>query len=216
MNIVIGVPVRDIKAYSIGRWLKAISLLDWPDPIPIIAVDNTDDTEQGKFATFFDTKVTEAGVISNQNPITLITVKDVYGLGSEPRLAKAREAMRLKLIELKADVWFSIECDVIPPPETLRVLTPYLNTFDCIRHEYPDRDVKTQTVNGIGCGLFSRTIFNSFSFLENGGYGQGIDPLEPNCLHGGDGWLMTRIRRAGFKMADFGNLVALQHLGESE
>lgn len=216
MNIVIGTPVRDIKAYSIERWLKAISLLDWPDPIKIIAVDNTDDTEQEKFATFLNSKIVAASIDRKTNPIELRSVKSVYGLEAEARLVKSRELFRQRLIELKADVWFSLECDVIPPPETLKVLTPLLSTFDIVRHDYPDRLVKTQRMNGIGCSLFKMSVLNQFPFADGVGFGQSVDPSNQNCFYGNEGWLIERAVRAGFKMAEVTGLLTLQHLSEAE
>ncbi len=216
MTIAIGVPVRDIKGYSIGRWLKAISLLEWSEPIQIIAVDNTDDTKQEEFVKFFESKVIESGLDQKLRPVELLAVKDVFGLESEARLAKSREVFRKRLLALGVDVWFSLECDIIPPPETLKMLVPFLDTVDMVNHTYPDRDVKHRLVGGIGCSLLKMSFLKEFSFTSGNGFGQGIDPLEPNCFYSSDGWMAVNILRSGLKVATFDNLLSLQHLNEAE
>ena len=213
MNIVIGTPVRDIKGYSIGRWLKSIYALDWPDPIPIIIVDNTDDTRQVEFADFLNTKIADSGI--NSQLITSFSTKDVQGLESEPRLAKSREDMRSMLLEMGADVWFSVECDIILPPETLKVMTPYLKDFDMVNHCYPDRDDKLSEISGFGCALFNMNILKEFNFTDGGGYAM-CDPLKPSCYYGNDSWLAIRLLRAGYKVMDMHNVLKIQHLSDSE
>lgn len=215
MKIVIGTPIRDVKGYSIGRWLQAISALEWDEPISVIAVDNTDDTHQEEFKTFIDTKIKEITPSLATVDHSIISVKDVYGLEPEARLVKAREKMREEVLALSPDVWFSVECDIILPPDTLKVLVPYLDTFDVVNHCYPDRENKYQEVGGIGCSLYRIKWLKENSFLDGGGYAM-CNPLEPNCYYSGDSWFMKRLLVQGAKMVDFHNLLDIKHLGESE
>jgi len=214
MKIVIGTPIRDVKGYSIGAWLKSIAALEWTEPIPVVLVDNTDDTLQADFKTFVDTKIAEANL--DTKLITSLAVSNVYGSEVSYRLVKSWELLRQTLIAMGADVWFSLECDVIAPPDTLKVLSPYLTDFDIVCSTYPDRDNPLQNVGGIGCSLYKIDILNNIKFYDNqidDGYGK-CDPLITNCYYGGESWFVTRALRMGYKQVDFTNLIALQHLAE--
>jgi hypothetical protein len=202
MKILIGTPIRDIKEYSIYKWLDNVKELSQFDTL---MVDNSDDE-------LFSIRVKEyCGKIGLQN-YEIIHIPDLKGKESEYRLVQSREVIRNKLLEGDYDYWLSWECDIILPSNTLEVLVPYMEVFDVANHTYPDKDDPNYEVGGIGCSLFKRYLLEKYSFLEGGGY-EKCDPICPNCYYSGDSWLVVRILRGGYKIVDLHGLLNIKHLG---
>jgi hypothetical protein len=199
-KIFIAAPIRDIKAYAIPSWLKSIDEIDWPEK-EVLAVDNSDTPA---FAEAIDAK-----------DKTIVQMPNMAGLEPEMRLVISREKMREEFLKSDAAYWFSWECDIILPPDALKILMSFMDRFDVVNHCYPDRDDKTQEIGGIGCSLFKREILERFDFLDGGGFGY-CDPLVPRCYYGGDSWLMKRVLRAGYKMCDLHNVIDIKHLNPIE
>jgi len=188
MNILIGTPIRDIKEYSMRRWLKSVSALAMPRGT-LLMVDNSDTPD-------FSKRVHEYCKEIGFTRYELIHLEDMGGLESEARLAAAREKIREVLLAGKYTHWFSWECDIILPSDTLEKLQRFID-IDLVHHNYPSRDNDQIVAGGIGCSLISREIMKQFSMIEGGGYGM-CDPDMPNCYHGNESWLFVRAYRAGF------------------
>jgi len=203
-TILIGTPIHECKEYGIARWLKSVSELhgDWF----LYMVDNSDTPH---FCDRVRNSCKELGIINYE----LLHLENMRGLESEARLAPSREKIREKLLYGDYEHWFSWECDIILPPETLEIMMEWFPRFDIVNHNYPDRENSVLEVGGIGCSIYKREIVERFSFLEGGGYAQ-CDKRMPNNYFSGDSYLVFRALWAGYKMIDFHNLFKCEHLGE--
>ena len=200
MKILIGTPIHEVKEYGIYEWLDSVSKLDWSDYF-LLLVDNSPSRD---FPERVKRYCQELGLNFRLVHLERAGDKDV-----EERLALSREVIREEIIKGGYDVWFSWECDILLPPDALKILLPYLFVFDIVNHMYPDRDDPNIEVGGIGCSLYKAEIIKKLSFL--GGYGQ-CDPVVPNCYYSGDSYLVTRALRMKYKMVDFHNLMEVKHL----
>lgn len=200
MKVLIGTPIHECKEYSIKPWLESVKNCEgnWF----LYLVDNSPTPD-------FTERVSEMIKGMNAEVLHLENMPN----DMEARLAPSREEIRKKFLVGDYDYWFSWECDIIAPPDTLKTLLSFTDQFDVVNHCYPDRDNLRGEIWGIGLTLYRRSILEELSFLENGGYGY-CDPLEPSCYYGGDGWLVRRITDRGYKMIDLRNLLKVQHLKE--
>ena len=215
-KVFIGVPVRDTKGYSIEKYLESVKALEW-DNIEFVMIDNSDTDILTKIieTKLVDKKIDVVSMADKEMKSEVILLPDMMGRESEARLALSREYFREMFLKSDAVYWLSWECDIILPPDALKVLIGILQTnqVDIVNCYYPDRDEKFKSVSGIGCSLFTRKCLETVSFMDNGAYGY-CDSLIPNCYYGGDSWFMRQLERAKFKMLDLHNILEIQHLGD--
>lgn len=196
MRILIGAPIHEIKDYSIKRWLKAVSETVG-DNWKLLMVDNSANHN-------WHLKVHEYCRELNFMNYELISLKNMID-GDDyeaERLAFSRETIREKLLKENYDYWWSWECDILCPPETLQYLLKFKPEFDAVYHTYPPRGniIENGEQDGIGCVLYSKDIFKTFKFVEN------KMPL------GADGRLLFEVMRRGWKIIEIHNIFRLEHL----
>lgn len=197
MNVLIGTPIHEVKDYSMRRWLKSVSELDYTD-FRLLMVDNSANPE---WHLKVDEYCKELG-FDNYDLIHLPNMKD--GDDYEPeRLGFSREKIRETVLNEGYNYWFSWECDIICPPRILSYLLKFTPEFDAVYHTYPARNntIDNGEQDGIGCVLYDRWIFNNFKFVDN------LVPL------GADGRLIFEVMRRGYKTIDIHNKFKLEHLG---
>lgn len=194
MQILIGTPIHEMKDYSISRWLQAVAAID--HAYHLLMVDNSENPDWHKQVHDY---CKDAGV-SNYTLIHLPNMKDGADYECE-RLAFSREKIREELLQ-HYDYWWSWECDILCPPETLTYLLRFTPEFDAIYHTYPARGttIRDGEQDGIGCVLYSKEIFKTFKFAEN------MNPL------GADGRLLFETQRRGWKIIELHNVFQLEHL----
>jgi len=208
MKILMGTPTHDSKRYCMKEWLDSVKAMKVPirNSLDYLIADNSDtesySAEMHEYCQHIGLRATVTWL---QEPMT--DKEDEY------RRMKSRELVRTELLKKDYDVWLSWECDIIAPPDTLKIMLPYLKTFDSLSLTYPSRTEPMDIVGGIGFTLAKRKLLEKFSFLDGGGYAQ-CNPDRPGCYYSGDSWFMQRCMAAGHKHAEFINLIAVDHIGE--
>jgi len=193
----IGTPIHEVKDYSMRRWLKSVSEITTDAEWKLFMVDNSANKE-------WYPKIHEYCKELNFTNYELISLPDMKdGDDFEPeRLACSREVIREKLLKENYDYFWSWECDIICPPDTLMYLLKFTPDFDAIYHTYPPKGntVENMEQDGIGCVLYTRKIFETFKFADN------KVPL------GADGRLIFEVMRKGWKIIEIHNIFKLEHL----
>lgn len=196
MKILIGTPIHEIKDYSLKRWLRCVSEIKSDAECHLMMVDNSQNPEWYK-------KVHDYCKELNFTNYTLIHIPDMKDGDTWEcdRLGFSRQAIVDEVLK-NYDYWWSWECDIIVPPETLTYMLKFTPEFDAIYHTYPPRGntIENMEQDGIGCVLYNKEIFETFSFVEN------QTPI------GADGRLLFEVMRRGWKIIEIHNIFRLVHL----
>lgn len=181
MKILIGTPVHKSKDYSMDRWIESVSKLDYP--FDLLMVDNSPDSEYLKKIREYCKK----HEVTNYKLVHIDVGRDAV---LDERLAQSREIIRKEVLDKGYDAWFSLECDIITPPNALSKLVDLIDDCWMASHVYPGRDNPHQTNQQLGITLVKRRVLEKYSFINGYGY---INPDRPNSWYGSDVWFMRRI-----------------------
>lgn len=204
MKILIGTPVHESKDYSMERWLQAVSKLEYPSDL--LLVDNSDHPEYvGKLHAYCQ----KFGITNYQ----LVHIKVRPDTILDEKLALSREVIRKTILDQGYDAWFSLECDVIAPPNALSKLVGLLDNYWMVSHVYPSRDDPNQTNEQLGIALIKRLVLEKYSFINGYGY---VNPLRPDSWYGGDVWFIRQIdfSRNGKRLNVSGIIKPIYHLAQ--
>ena len=113
MKVLIGTPIHVNKDYSMERWLKSVSKLEYP--ADLLMVDNSPGTDYVKkvktYCAKYGVKYYEIEHVESDQRKSL-KARDL-------RIEKGQEIIRQRLLAKDYDAWFSWESDVILPPNAL-------------------------------------------------------------------------------------------------
>jgi len=195
-KVLIGTPIHEIKNYSMERWLKSVSEIKTNIEWKLLMVDNSENEEWYKNVYEYCKKLN----FENYELIHIPNMKDEDTWECQ-RLGFSRQIIVDEVIK-NYDYWWSWECDILCPPETLNYLLKFTNEFDAIYNTYPARGntIDNGEQDGIGCVLYNKDIFNTFKFVEDG------TPI------GADGRLLFEVMRNGWKIIEIHNIFKLIHL----
>lgn len=203
MRVLIGTPIHEVKDYGMERWLESVAKLEYP--YDLFLVDNSNGTAYGEKVKGYCEKY---GLKNYE--VKHIEIEPQYG--ADERINKSREVIREKVLKEGYDAWCTLECDTIVPPEGLTQLVELIGDFWMVNHVYPNRDNSNDVNVDFGFSLVKKIALIDHGFLLQFGY---IDPLMPNCWHGGERWFMRRVVRSGGKYIDvYGVIQGIQHLNE--
>ena len=183
MKILIGTPIHEIKDYSMERWLESVSKLEYP--ADLFLVDNSPNSDYIKKVEDYCRKYG----LTNYKLTHIVTTSDT---SIDERLAKSREAIRREVLRHNYDAWYSLECDVIVPPNALTKLVDLITDSWVVSHGYPARGNPEGFNTEFGTSLISRQALEKYSFLNGYGY---CDPFRSNVRYEGDVWFIKRITR---------------------
>ena len=196
MKILLGTPIHVSKDYAVQRWLDCVAALSHPID-ELFLVDNSptpDYSEQ----------------LKERVPFATVLYCNLVERQLDFRIAHAREIIRRKVLDNGYDWWFSWECDTLAPPECLDVLLRFGQEFDIVHHSYPTRQDPDIKENAFGLSILHHRVLEQHVFIGQAGE---IDPLMPNCFHGGESWFSRRVLRAGGKYIElFGVIQPVIHL----
>lgn len=181
MRVLIGTPVHESKDYSMDRWLSSISQLDYP--FDLLLVDNSYNPE---YIDKLHAYCQKHGVTNYQ----LVHINVDPDAVLDERLAKSRELIRIEVLNKGYDAWFSLECDVIAPPNALTKLVNLIDDYWMVSHTYPSRNNPMDFNVELGIALISRTALEAYSFVNAYGF---VNPLQPDCWYGSDVWFIRQI-----------------------
>jgi len=204
MRILIGTPVHESKDYSMDRWLESVSKLEYP--FDLLMVDNSPNFEYLKKIHEYCKKY---GIINYKLVHTDVGSNSIL----DERLAQSRELIRQEVLDQGYDAWFSLECDVIAPTDTLTKLVDLIDDYWMVSHAYPGRDNPLDTNVEFGITLIKRQALEKYGFVNQYGY---IDPLRPDCWYGNEVWFIRRIDRddEGKHIHVYGNIKPIYHLNQ--
>ena len=183
MKILIGTPIHEIKDYSMARWLKHVSQLEYP--ADLLLVDNSPDLTYMEKVVDYCQKYS----LTNYKLIHIDTTSDP---SLDERLAKSREAIRRQVLGNNYDAWYSLECDVLVPPDALTKLVDLISDSWVVSHGYPARGNPEGFNTEFGTSLISHKALEKYGFLHGYGY---CDSLQPHVRYEGDVWFIKRITR---------------------
>lgn len=181
MRILIGTPVHECKDYAMERWMESVSKLDYP--FDLLMVDNSDNPEYVKKLHAYCKKYG----VTNYKLIHIDVDQDAV---LDERLAKSRELIRKEVLNNDYDAWFSLECDVISPPDTLSKLVNLIDDNWMVSHVYPGRDNPQQINKQLGVTLVKRQALEKYKFIDGYGYS---DPNRPKQWYSSDVWFIRQI-----------------------
>lgn len=183
MRILIGTPIHECKDYAMARWLESVSRLDYP--FDLLMVDNSPDAEYlNKVHEYCQkyrlTNYKLVHIAARQEPIYL-----------DERLAASREIIRAEVLSKDYDAWFSFECDILTPPNTLTQMVDLIGDYSIVRHCYPSRGSLGEFNQELGLTLVKQAVLKRYGF-ESGL----VDPINPNTMYGSDVWFIVQIDRS--------------------
>ncbi|MDO8335601.1 MAG: hypothetical protein Q7T74_02340, partial [Candidatus Saccharibacteria bacterium] len=129
----------------------------------------------------------------------------------DERLARSREIIRREVLDKNYGAWFSLECDVIAPPDCLSKLVNLISDYWMVSHIYPSREIPNETHAQLGISLINRKALTELGFINGYGY---VNPLSPNSWYGSDVWFIRRIdtSKTGKHMNIGGIIKPIYHL----
>lgn len=204
MKVLIGTPVHESKDYAMERWFDSVSKFDYP--FDLFIVDNSPGLEYVKKINGYCKKygITNYKLIHiNVEPDTIL----------DERLARSRELIRQNVLTNGYDAWFSLECDIIAPPDTLSRLVNLIGDYWMASHIYPSRNNSHQINEQLGITLIKRSALEKYSFINGYGY---VDFNRPDCWYGSDVWFVRQIdtSEAGKHINIGGIIKPIYHLAQ--
>ena len=176
-KILIGCPTSFHKEYSLEEYTKAIKQLTYPN-FDILLVDNSKDNNYKKKIESYNIPV----------------IKGPWFESARDRIVASRNILRQKALDEGYDYFFSLEQDVLPPPDILenflehkkRIITAiYFNTLTkgketrflpliwtkidkdlryILKPSELNKGLKQIAISGLGCILIHKTILSKVKF----------------------------------------------------
>jgi len=200
-KILIGTPIHQVKDYSMERWLKSVSELEYP--ADFLMVDNSPGYD-------YVEKVKDYCRKYNITNYKLEHLEINQELGADQRIGRSREIVRQEILSKDYDAWFSWECDQILPPHTLGKLIELKDSgnFMMVSHNSWTREIPNQPMNAFGCALIGREPLEKYGFLLE-------YPDMPDCWHAGDVWFKKQILKGGGNYIEVSGIIKpIYHLEE--
>lgn len=184
-KILIACSTNKIKAYSLQRWIDNVKRFTYPN-FDILVVDTSETDEYIK---------------QYYGQIPIERLPEFYPQESR-RMCEGMEYIRQHFIKRDYDRWFSIESDIIPPPNAIEIMLEVGKDADWISHAFPLRfqDQNIEVEQGIGCSILSRKLLEENSWA-------GFDKTP-------DGHLWEMVRPSGkYRTMELWNYISVGHLG---
>ncbi len=196
MKILIGTPIHQVKDYSMERWLKNVSELNYPTHL--FMVDNSQDE-----AYLEKVKAYCAKYGLKNYKITHINLPPEQKIFE--RVARAREIIRREVLAGDYDAWFSWECDQLIPNNALDQLVNMMQAgnFMMVNHNGWDRVLPEIKITDFGVSLIRRDCLEKHGFLLD----FGTDPDMPDTWEPGEAWYKQRVLRDGGNMVEVDGVI---------
>lgn len=180
MKILLATTTYEGKKNCLDEWVKSVNKI--VGDFDLLLVDNSENTEYAEY-------LKSLGL----NVIHLDLVGDDYS-----RMAATCEWIRNYCIENNYDKWFSLETDVIVPPQTLTVLQ--MHEADWVGIPYRKTN-STDFSSEFGCSLFDRNIMENTHFKD----------VPSNYTH--DSWFMSEhFTKGNFTKILLYNFLDIKHI----
>lgn len=194
-KILVAAPTHECKRYALIPYLRAIGNLKWNN-CHFLLVDNSIDEEFSEQIKFLCDYLKKPWSIEHLQNMPQGGEYDEY------RIGHSREMIRNFAIEKGFDLWFSLETDVICPPQTIEFLMDFIHEgFDIARHAYPARQDLKSFIDAMGCAIYPVSILKEISWVE-----------ENKNYIGGDGAFFQWSLEKGLRICNVFNALSLIHL----
>ncbi len=194
-KVLIAAPTHECKRYALIPYLRAIRNLRHEDGFLLLADNSPTPDFCGEMKAL-------CGSIRRQFEIVHISGLPQGGENEESRIGPSRELIRRFAINGGFDLWFSLETDVICPPDTLEYLLRIREAgFDIVRHAYPARQDMINFIDAMGCAVYPVDIFKEISWKEG----------DPNYVGGDCAFYQWSLDR-GLSVCNIFNGLNLLHL----
>ncbi len=183
-KILVACSTNIVKSYSLQRWIDNVKKFTYPN-FDILVVDTSETDDYIK-------------QYANQVPIERIP----WYPQESRRMCEGMEAIRQRFLAGPYKYFFSVESDIIPPPNAIEKLLEYGKDGDWIAHAFPLRneDQNVEVEQGIGCSMLSRKLLE-----ENSWAGFDASP---------DGHLWNLVRPTHkYKTLEIWGVMSVSHLG---
>lgn len=187
-KILVACSTNIIKGYCLQRWIDNVKKFTYPN-LEFLIVDTSETDEYIK-------------KYYNQG-IRIDRLTEFYPQESR-RMCEGMEYIRQYFLKSDCNRWFSVESDIIPPPNATEIMLEVGKDADWISHAFPLRfenpDIEVE--QGIGCSILSRKLLEENSWA-------GFDTTP-------DGHLWELVRPSGkYKTMELWNFIkGIKHLGE--
>lgn len=201
MSLFIFTPTAAVKSYCDVAWTDSVKAQTFTD-FQHVVVDTSPAAVGSTYATRLRSLLPNAQVVRRSN---------LADMELSTLLVLAHKGARTAFLETTATAYVSWESDVVAASDALTVINTVASQgIDIAVFSYPDRENALRVVGGLGFTMLSRAVVEAFTWDASGGHGR-IDDLDPSVTHSPEGWLITRARRAGFKIGSFDNLISFEH-----
>jgi len=181
MRVLLGTPIHESKDYAMDKWIASVSKFDYP--FDLLMVDNSGNI---KYVDRLHEYCKKHGVINYK----LEHIDIDHDAILDEKLAQSREIIRREVLDKGYDAWFSLECDVIAPPDALSKLVGLIADYWMVNHVYPTRGNPNESNQQLGITLVKRHVLEKYGFSNGYGY---VNPLQPDIWFGGDVWFIRQI-----------------------
>lgn len=186
----------DVKAYCDEEWAASVNAQASIEHTWVHLVINTGTAAYGQRLR---TLLPAATVVDRPHTASI-----------EALTVRAHKRAAELFLQTDRQIYLSWESDIIVPPNGIDVMATALRLVDVAVFAYPDRKTQRGYHGGLGFTGFTRPVIEAYSWDEGGGYGQ-VDPDDPDCYHGPEGWMFARARKGGYATGSLSGLVTLGH-----
>lgn len=208
MKILIGTPIHVAKDYSMQKWINNVSEVQKACPSDLLLIDNSPNTNYVKKAKSYCSKYK----IKNYEIRHLdFHRKSMKMEEIEERIETSQIMISKEVLAKNYDAWFSWECDVIIPPNTLNKLTKLMidGNFMIIAHNFWFRgDPSNQPNHDMGVTLINRECLEKYSYNLEFVTSKNYLKIPDNLRLSKYSWFAYRVYRSG------GNFVTVDGLVE--
>lgn len=218
-KVLIGTPIHVSKDYSMERWLKNVSKLEYP--ADLLLVDNSPGMDYvGKVKSYCKkyglspTNNFKRGPISSGTKNYKINHLEILqGRKSgksireqeHERIGRSREIIRKEFLALDYDAYFFWENDILIPTNALDKLIGLMQAgkFMVVDHNCWIRDNPNQVNFDYGIVLFNRRCLERYNWLPEFGTGS----KRPDNWYYAEMWFRKRIYRDGCRYTEVTGLI---------
>lgn len=201
MKVLIGTPIHESKDYCMEKWLDNVAQLMRKNPSRLLLVDTSPDLSYlEKIKNYCD----EVGIKDYKLRHLEIGPWQPWA----EKTGRSWELIRQEVIANGYDVWFSWECDLIIPINTLDILSSIIKSGN---YSMVHTNVWSKTVNpnpeaNFGCCLIKRDVLEKYTFI--------LTPPE-NCWAGGEERFKKKVLEVGGSFLElYGTISPISRLTE--
>ncbi len=199
MKILIGTPVHESKDYALEKWLENVVKLRQIYPTDFLMVDSSKDTG---YVKKIKKRCQKIGIKNYKLEHIVIGQWQPWA----EKTGRSWEVIRENLLAHNYDAWFSWECDIIIPTNTLNTLIKIMKSgnYSMVNANALRMDQPVVTETNISSCLIKRDVIEKYTFM--------LTPPE-NCWAGGEERFKKKVLAGGGSYLElYGTIKPVIHL----